>query len=268
MTQTSTAYHQAIWLSDLHLGEPHCRAEYLLAFLEKHQAEHLFLVGDVVDMQALTRRQYWPESHQKVLALLCQRARSGCHVVYIPGNHDMPMRQYAGGLFDCIEIHQQYLYHSPYHGRLLLLHGDEFDRQLCSSKLENWFGDKAYDLVLWLNQLWNLGRRLLGLPYQSVARMLKRCSSKAERAMGRFRQAALARVLAEQVDGIVCGHIHLPELLNLQGKLYINTGDWVENCTAVIEHSDGRLELSHFSEAKKPLSRLVPQRAVAMAKCS
>ncbi|KFZ37426.1 hypothetical protein HR45_10430 [Shewanella mangrovi] len=262
MTQTFTAYHRAIWLSDLHLGEKHCKAEYLLAFLEKHHAEQLFLVGDVVDMQALSRRHYWPETHQQVFETLRQRARNGCKVIYIPGNHDMQMRQYVGGAFDLIEIHQQYIYQSPHHGRLLLLHGDEFDRLLCSSKLEAWFGDRAYDLVLFLNRIWNLFRRSVGWQYQSVARMLKRCSSKAERAMARFRNAALQRAIEADVDGIVCGHIHFPELLEQNGKLYINTGDWVENCTAVIEHLDGRLELNHYSEAKKPLSRLVPQQAV------
>ena len=262
MTQRFSSYHRAIWLSDLHLGEKHCRADYLLAFLEKHHAEHLFLVGDVVDMLALSRRQYWPESHQKVLTLLCERARGGCQVIYVPGNHDRPMRHFAGGLFDHIEVHQSYIYHSPFHGRLLMLHGDEFDRDICSSKWESWFGDKAYDVVLLLNHWWNLSRRLGGLPYQSVARMLKRCSLKAERAMARFRHAAVTRAIAAEVDGIVCGHIHFPELVEQQGKLYINTGDWVENCTAVIEHFDGRLELSHFSEAKKPLSRRVPQQAV------
>ncbi|QSX34284.1 UDP-2,3-diacylglucosamine diphosphatase [Shewanella avicenniae] len=262
MTQTFSAYHRAIWLSDLHLGEKHCKADYLLSFLEKHDAEQLFLVGDVVDIQALSRRHFWPEKHQQVFDLLCQRARNGCKVIYIPGNHDIQMRQYAGGVFDTIEIHQEYIYDSPYHGRLLMLHGDVFDRQLCSSKLEAWFGDRAYDLVLFLNRIWNLSRRSFGLQYQSVARMLKRCSSKAERAMSRFRHAAIQRAIADDVDGIVCGHIHFPELRTQADKLYINTGDWVENCTAVIEHMDGRLELNHYSEAKKPLQRLVPQQAV------
>ncbi|QUN05463.1 UDP-2,3-diacylglucosamine diphosphatase [Shewanella yunxiaonensis] len=257
---TSTSrYCRAIWLSDLHLGEKHCRAEYLLTFLKQHQSDFLFLVGDVVDMQALNRRWYWPNTHQQVFQLLVDKARQGTRVIYVPGNHDVTMRRFDGGAVDQIEVHREFIYDSPSHGKLLLIHGDEFDRELCASRFDAWLGDNAYDLVLFLNRLWNAGRRLLGLPYQSVARTLKQCSTKAETAMQRFREAALQSAFAHGVNGVVCGHIHHPELQYREGRLYINTGDWVENCTAVLEHRDGRLELCHYSEVEKPLSRLVPQ---------
>ncbi|SJL84547.1 UDP-2,3-diacylglucosamine diphosphatase [Vibrio palustris] len=256
---TSSKRHcHAIWLSDLHLGEKHCRAEYLLKFLQNHESQYLFLVGDIVDMQALRRRWHWPKAHQKVYELLLNKAKQGTKVVYIPGNHDIPMRRYDGESLQDIEIHKEYIYHSPVHGRLLLLHGDIFDRDMCASRFDEVLGDYAYDVVLGLNSLWNYGRRLCGRPYQSVARTLKQCSKKAETAMERFRQLAVQRAQQAQVDGIVCGHIHNPELGYIDNTLYMNTGDWVENCTAILEHKDGRLELCHFSEQAQAIGDLVP----------
>lgn len=252
---TSADRHcRAIWLSDLHLGERHCRARYLLHFLRYHHSEYLFLVGDVVDMQALKRRWHWPEEHQQILQLLRRKAKQGTKVIYIPGNHDDALRDWVGSSIEQVEIHREYVYHSPSHGKLLMVHGDEFDRQMCTSRLEGVMGDYAYDLVLMINSLWNGVRRLFGKPYQSVARTIKQWSPAAEAAMNRYRSLAVGKIKNTDFDGIVCGHIHNPELLPVDGKLYINTGDWLENCTAVLEHHDGRLELSHYSEQTQELS--------------
>lgn len=259
MSTSVKCYYRAIWLSDFHLGEKHCQANYLLKFLQQTDSTYLFLVGDIVDLLALRKRPYWPASHQAVLDEILRKAEHGTRVIYIPGNHDDLMRHYVDGLFDKIEIHRQFIYQSPAHGRLLLLHGDEFDHSVRMSPLEAKLGDMGYDLVLFLNHWWNRLRRRCGLPYQPVADRLKQCSKKARKAMVRFRDTAVEHAQDMEVDGIVCGHIHQARLCRDQGVLYINTGDWVENCTAVLEHTDGHLELQHYSDQQRHLGNLTPE---------
>ncbi len=254
----TTHRYKAVWLSDIHLGYKDCRAEFLLDFLENIECEHLFLVGDVVDFWALKRQIYWPISHQKVLQHLLDRAKSGCKVIYIPGNHDEPLRDYCGTNYQGLEVHRDYVYNSIAHGKLLLLHGDEFDSAVCCGKLQSWIGDHGYTFLLTLNRWYNRARARLGFPYWSLANYIKNKVKNATAAIRRFEDAALFEAKRRGVDGVVCGHIHSANLRKEGGLLYINDGDWVESCTAAVEYPNGEISLLHWSDAREQLHHLVP----------
>lgn len=254
-----TNHYQAVWLSDIHLGSKDCKARYLLDFLNSFSSDHLFLVGDVIDLWAMKSQLFWPSEHQKILDTLLEKSSSGCKVIYVPGNHDEAMRAYSGSLFQGIECHQEYEYHSIAYGKLLMLHGDEFDTAVKCGRLHSWAGDVGYDLLLFINRWVNRTRSWLGFSYWSAAAYLKKKVKKAGTAIARFEEAALHEAEKRGVDGIVCGHIHSPNLRYENGLLYLNDGDWVESCTAAVEHKSGQIELLHWSNTHKLIDWTTPE---------
>ncbi|GAA5217027.1 UDP-2,3-diacylglucosamine diphosphatase [Corallincola platygyrae] len=255
----SAVVHQyrAIWLSDIHLGSRDCQATYLLSFLRSIKTEHLFLVGDVIDFWALKKRSYWPESHQAVLHQLTTMAKQGTRIIYVPGNHDEDLRAFDQLPLFGLELHHQFEYTTHQGKKLLMLHGDKFDAAVKCGPLTTWFGDRAYDFVLWLNRWSNRWRRQLGMNYFSLATYLKQKSKKANAAVERFEQAAIHEAKRYGFDGIVCGHIHVPNLREQDGILYMNDGDWVESCTALVEQRNGDIELIHWSEQRQQIAEIV-----------
>ncbi|HAD10498.1 MAG TPA: UDP-2,3-diacylglucosamine hydrolase [Porticoccaceae bacterium] len=244
-----------IWLSDTHLGYKGCKAAFLLDFLESTRCEVLYLVGDIVDFWAMKRSFVWPDSHQRVLSAILDKARNGTRVVYIPGNHDALSHHIAGHRLLDVEICSEFIHTTAQGKRLLLVHGDQFDHAVRCSRLDRWVGDWSYDFLLWLNRLSNGLRRCLKLPYWSLAYYVKNRVKNARQAIDSFEQAAAQECHARGVDGIVCGHIHQPEMRYINGKLYCNDGDWVESCTALVEHAHGELELVHWGDLRQPLRR-------------
>lgn len=241
-------HYKSIWLSDIHLGCKDCKADFLLDFLEQVETENLFLVGDIIDFWALQRRVYWPASHNKVLNTLLRLAQSGTRVVYVPGNHDDVMRPYAELLFGGIEIHQEYIHETVTGKKMLLLHGDKFDAQVCFGRLHAKLGDVMYDFLLFLNRTCHSLRKRLGLPYWSLASYIKTRVKKANEAIDRYRDAAVSEARRQRTDGVVCGHIHHPSLSIDDGVLYCNDGDWVENCTLLVETQRGDIQLLRWSD--------------------
>ena len=240
--------YNTLWLSDVHLGHKDCKADFLIDLLTTVETDTIFLVGDIVDFWALSKQVYWPGSHHKVIQLLIEKAAAGCKVIYIPGNHDDPLRDYCGMTLAGVEIHQEY-YHTTADGkRLLLVHGDMFDAAVHISPFISVIGDHAYSLCAFLNRWFNRIRGRFGFPYWSLATYLKTHIKKAAAAIERFRDAAINEAKQQGVDGIVCGHIHHAEMREEQGVLYCNDGDWVESCTVLVEHPDGRLELLDWAE--------------------
>lgn len=236
-------YYPSIWLSDIHLGCIDCKADFLLRFLETVECDRIFLVGDIVDFWALKRRMHWPESHNQVLNLLLTKAQEGTEVIYLPGNHDSLMKPYEKLLFGSIKIYNEYIYETIAGKRLLMLHGDKYDSQVCFGKLQAKIGDLLYDFLLWLNRSHHKVRKLFGLPYWSLASYIKTKVKKANEAIARYRSAAIEDAIAQRADGIICGHIHHPQLCIEQGILYCNDGDWIENCTTMVETKEGNLRL-------------------------
>jgi UDP-2,3-diacylglucosamine pyrophosphatase LpxH len=256
---THSAHYRTLWLSDIHLGYKDCKAEYLLDFLDHCQIDTLYLVGDIVDMWAMSRQFMWPKTHNQLFHRLLSLSREGTRVIYLPGNHDEPIQKYDGMAFGDIEIHRQYVHTTADGRKLLLMHGDQFDQEVCFGPMHAWIGDKAYDLLLFTNRWYNKLRNAMGYPYWSLAGYIKSRIKGANEAIARYRDIG-CRVAGELgMDGIVCGHIHHPEILQQQEILYCNTGDWIENCSALTEDRHGRLQLVYWTAQRGQVHQINKQ---------
>lgn len=255
---TKSTHYRTVWLSDIHLGCKDCKAEYLLDFLTHNKIDTLYLVGDIVDMWAMSRQFLWPKSHNVLFHTLISLSSKGTRVIYLPGNHDEPVQKYDGMMFGDIEIHREYIHTTLAGKKLLLLHGDQFDQEVCFGAFHSWIGDKLYDLLLFLNRWYNRARNMLGFPYWSLAGYIKSRVKGANEAIDRYKQACIARAREMGLDGVVCGHIHHPEIDEQQGITYCNDGDWIENCSALTENSQGELQLVYWAKitASEKLHRI------------
>jgi len=246
---TSTQY-RSIWVSDIHLGTRGCKAEYLLDFLRVTESEYLYLVGDIIDGWRLKRSWYWAQSHNDVIQKLLRKARKGTKVIYVPGNHDEALRDYVDLQFGGITILRDAIHETASGKRLLIIHGDEFDGIVRYAKWLAFLGDRAYDLALSLNHWFNVARHRLGYPYWSLSAFLKHKVKNAVEYISNYEAAIADEARRRRVDGVVCGHIHQAEIRDMGGILYCNDGDWVESCTALVEHLDGHLELIHWAKER------------------
>ncbi len=240
-------HFRTIWISDVHLGTRGCKAELLLDFLKHNDSDILYLVGDIVDGWRLKRSWYWPQSHNDLVQKVLRRARKGCRVLYIPGNHDELFRGFADLQLGGIEVVAEAIHETVEGKRLLVLHGDQFDGVIRYAKWLAFLGDRAYVASLALNHWLNLFRRRFGHPYWSLSAYLKTRVKKAVQYVSDFEVAVAHEAFRRGVDGVVCGHIHKPELRWFGPILYCNDGDWVESCTALVEHPDGQLEIIEWA---------------------
>ena len=247
---TNQKHYRTVWLSDIHLGCKDCKAEYLLDFLDHTRIDTLFLVGDIVDLWALSKQFRWPVAHNKLLHKLLTLPNNGTRVIYLPGNHDEPAQKYDGMDFGDIEIHRQYIYTTQQGKQLLLMHGNQFDSEVCFGRTQAWIGDKAYGFLLFINRWYNFTRAIRGLPYWSLAGYVKSNIRGANNAIARYRDAAINQAKNMNVDGIVCGHIHHPEVVAIDDITYYNDGDWIENCSALTESHDGEIALIYWTESR------------------
>ncbi|MEX2454241.1 MAG: UDP-2,3-diacylglucosamine diphosphatase [Rhodospirillaceae bacterium] len=240
--------YRAIWISDVHLGTRGCKADYLIEFMRQTESQYLYLVGDIVDGWRLKRSWYWSQSHNDVVQKILRKARKGTQVVYVPGNHDEALRDFTAMQFGGVSVEREAVHETADGRRLLIIHGDEFDGVVAYARWLAFLGDRAYNLALSLNHWFNLARRALGLPYWSLSAYLKHKVKNAVEFVSRYETAVATEARKRNVDGVVCGHIHHAEMRDIDGILYCNDGDWVESCTALVEHSDGRLEIVRFAE--------------------
>lgn len=245
-------HYRSVFISDLHLGTPGCQAGPLLDFLKSHPSEHLYLVGDIIDGWQLRKRWYWPQAHNDVIQKLLRRARKGCRVVFVPGNHDEFARQFAGHHFGGIEVVSEAVHVTAGGQQLWVIHGDHFDGVIQCAKWLAHVGDTLYELTLRLNRHLNSLRARLGLPYWSLSAYLKQKVKKALNYVTDFERAVAHEARRRGHQGVVCGHIHRAEMRRIDGVLYCNDGDWVESRTALVEHFDGRLELVAWQPAADP----------------
>ncbi len=237
---------KSIWISDIHLGTPGCKAAFLLDFLKNTESEKLYLVGDIIDGWSLRRNWYWPQAHNDVVQKILRKARKGTQVYFIPGNHDAFARAYVEHDFGDIKVAREMIHETEDGKKFLILHGDEFDVVVKYAKWLALLGDWAYGICLRLNDVVNKIREKLGYPYWSLSAYLKLKVKNAVQFIADF-EHALADVARDKgVDGVICGHIHHPEIRDIDGILYCNDGDWVESCSALVEHHDGRLEILYW----------------------
>ena len=237
--------YRSVFISDTHLGTRGCRGDFLSDFLRQSTCQNLYLVGDIIDGWRLRKSWYWDDHHDDVLRLILKHARHGTEVVYVPGNHDEMFRPWVSAGLDIAGIHlRKEAVHTTADGRrMLIIHGDEFDSVVRYAKFLALLGDWAYTWSLVMNRWFNTLRRKLGYPYWSLSQWLKRQVKEAVKAIDRFETAVAGEARDRGFDGVICGHIHHAEMREIDGVTYLNLGDWVESCTALVEHHDGRLEL-------------------------
>jgi UDP-2,3-diacylglucosamine pyrophosphatase LpxH len=255
--------YRSVFISDLHLGTPGCQAEALLDFLKSHPSDYLYLVGDIVDGWQLRKRWYWPQAHNDVVQKLLRRARKGCRVVYVPGNHDEFARQFAGHSFGGIEVAHEAVHVTAQGKALWVIHGDYFDAVVQCARWLAYLGDTLYEFTLKLNRYLNQLRGRLGLPYWSLSAYLKHKVKKALDYVVDFERAVAHEARRRGHQGVVCGHIHRAGMRDIDGVLYCNDGDWVESRTALVEHYDGELELVQWvpSQTSQGRGHRVPAHA-------
>jgi UDP-2,3-diacylglucosamine pyrophosphatase LpxH len=249
---------RSIFLSDIHLGTRACQAERLLSFLRHYESQHLYLVGDIVDFWAMSRGIHWSRPQNTVIQKFLKRARHGTKVIFVPGNHDEVLREYVGTSFGDIELVQEHVHVAADGRRYAVLHGDEFDQVTRHHRWVAVLGDVAYNLLVRLNTWLSLARRTLGISgYWSLAGYAKRKVKSAVGFIYDFEDSVMHAVRDRGLDGVICGHIHSAAIRDVGGLTYINCGDWVDSCTAIVEHYDGRMELIRW--LAEPLQVADPQ---------
>lgn len=265
-----TSSYRSLFISDLHLGTKGAQADALMEFLRTHEAETLYLVGDIIDGWRLRSSWYWPQSHNNVVQKLLRKVRKGARIVYVPGNHDEFLREFCGLSFGGIEIADTAIHEAADGRRYLVIHGDAFDMVIRHAKWLAFLGDWAYEIALALSTRINIVRRRLGFTYWSLSAWAKARVKNAVNFIGRFEETLAAEARRHNVDGVICGHIHSAVMRDFDGFTYINTGDWVESCTAIVEHHDGRMEIVHWQAhsdvlngGRVPLPRALPWRRAA-----
>jgi UDP-2,3-diacylglucosamine pyrophosphatase LpxH len=236
-------HYRSIFISDVHLCSRDSRADYLLNFLKYNKSENLFLVGDIIDVWQLKRRWFWPQPVNNVIQKVLSRAKKGTKVTYIPGNHDEALREFAGMRFGDVAIAREFVHITADGKRLLIVHGDAFDAAVQHNRWLAILGDAAYTWLIYLNSVFNFFRRVFKLPYWSLSGYIKGRVKNAVSYINSFEDVVVHYARKMKVDAVLCGHIHQPAIKQFPGMSYYNTGDWIENCTAIVENMDGTLEM-------------------------
>ena len=258
--------YRTIWISDIHLGTRGCQAERLLHFLRTTESDTLFLVGDIFDFWAMKRSWYWPESHNTIVQKILRKARHGTRVIYLEGNHD-PVRKTLDFFLDNpfssfgnIHVLKEAI-HKTRDGRcLLVMHGDRFDALIRCAPLLVHLGDKGYDLLVRVNWVLHSFLSWIGVQSEwSLSRTVKSSVKSVLAYIERFEFQIAREVRSMGLDGAVCGHIHKPAIKAYDSIIYHNDGDWVESCTALVEHQDGRMELVSWNQTETFLERHPPE---------
>ena len=245
---TERRKYRTIWISDVHLGTRGCNADMLIDFLDHVDSDTMYLVGDIIDGWRLKKKFYWPAAHNDIVWRILKRAKRGTKVIYIPGNHDEVFRQFTGLSFGGVSIRRQAIHETADGRRLLVLHGDEFDAITLAHRWLAHVGDYAYTALMGLNRWVNIVRRRLNMPYWSLSKHAKAKVKNAVEFISHYEDIVAQAAGARGVDGVVCGHIHTAEIRNINGVQYYNDGDWVEGCTALVEHYDGSMEVLHWAD--------------------
>ncbi|MBS3963308.1 MAG: UDP-2,3-diacylglucosamine diphosphatase [Methylomonas sp.] len=240
----NTRRYRTIWISDLHIGSTQCQADTLLDFLKYNDSDRLYLVGDIIDFWALSKKMYWPRDHNTIIQKVLRKARHGTEVIYVPGNHDENVRDYDDYVFGDIQIKNSAIHTSADGKRFLVVHGDEYDTIAQHHRWLAKIGSVGYDWLIAFNRIVRLVRRFLGVQsHFSLAAFVKFKVKNVVQFMSDYEETIVQTLKHANLDGVICGHIHHAEIKTIDGFMYINTGDFVESCTAIVEHHDGRLEL-------------------------
>lgn len=261
-------HYRSIWISDVHLGTKGSKAELLSEFLKYNDSETLYLVGDIIDGWQMKKRAYWPQAHVNVIRRVLTRAKRGTNVVYVTGNHDEFLRRYSGMSFGNIHLVDEYEHVTPDNKKYWVIHGDAFDGVVCNQKWLAVLGDWAYETLLKVNVIFNRIRHWMGKDYWSLSAYLKYKVKQAVTFIGDYEKTLARECRKRGYQGVICGHIHHPEISDIEDIVYGNSGDWVESCSALVEHHDGALEIIRWAPAdrkktEQPVNSEVPTKTAA-----
>ena len=238
--------YRSVFISDIHLGSRACQADAVCEFLKSHTCQNLYLVGDIVDFWKLNRTVYWPQSHSNVIRRVLTAAKRGTRVRYAIGNHDENLRDWFPDLTEIgnIEFSNTFDHLTKDGRRLLVTHGDLFDGVIRYHKWLSHLGDRAYGFLLWVNTWLNRIRHRLGQDYWSFSSYIKTNTKQAVAFVTDFEKFLCDHAREQDYHGVICGHIHTPAMRKIEDNfVYINTGDFCETVSAVVENFDGTFEL-------------------------
>ena len=261
MQQAEPHRHRALFISDVHLGSRSAKAEFLIDFLRHNEADTIYLVGDIVDGWRLKRSWHWPQSHNDVVQKLLRQARKGTRIIYVAGNHDEFLRGFEGLHFGGVVVVDSVVHEAADGRAYLVLHGDQFDEVVHSVRWLAYLGDRAYDAAIIVNRVVSRARRWLGLPYWSFSSWAKLQVKQAVNFIGAFQKLVAEEARRREVDGVICGHIHHAAIEEFDGVRYLNSGDWVEGCTALAEDFEGRFSILRWSHVLEQASVRPVERA-------
>lgn len=244
---------RSLFISDIHLGSIGCKSEELIFFLKRYKFENLYLIGDIIDFWKLRSKFYWSQSQTNLLKKLLDLSKKNINIVWIPGNHDEILRDYLeyNINFGNIKIKGEEVYDSLKNGKIWIIHGDKFDGIVKYSKWLCYIGDILYTWLLYVNHYFNKFRNIFGMKYWSLSLFLKQRTKQAMMFINEYEKAISMECKRKNYSGVICGHIHKPEIKTINGIFYYNTGDWVESCSAIIEDYDGNFSLIFYSDLIK-----------------
>jgi len=242
------SHFRTIFLSDIHLGTRGCRADLLLEFLKVHTCDQLYLVGDIIDGWRFKSGFYWPQEHTNVMRRFLTLSKRGTQVTYVTGNHDEFLRKYSDMEIGNIRVVDEAVHRSRNAKRFLVVHGDAYD---VVTRYHRWaarLGGLGYALLLTLNGTLNRFRGRFGYGYWSLSAWVKYRVKRAVSFVSSFEQIVSHDCRHRGFDGVVCGHIHHAEITDYDGIRYMNCGDWVESCTALVEDERGEFHLIRWAD--------------------
>ncbi|QBZ83632.1 UDP-2,3-diacylglucosamine hydrolase [Hydrogenovibrio crunogenus] len=243
-----TSHYRSIFISDVHLGSRGAKADFLSEFLKYNQCEKLYLVGDIIDGWRLKKRIYWPQEHTNVIRRILTKAKRGTEVVFVTGNHDDFLRRYSGVDFGNILLTDEAVHQTVTGDSILVIHGDKYDSVIQTQKWLAVIGDWGYESLVVLNRYFNRIRHKCGLGYWSLSAFIKQKVKSAVSFITAYEEVVVQDCKKRGYKGVICGHIHHPEIRDIEGIEYLNCGDWVESCTAIVETQDGDMKLLQWVE--------------------
>ena len=241
-------HYRSVFISDVHLGTKMSQPAALLEFLKLIECDYLYLVGDIIDGWAMSNRFYWPQEHNDVIQKLLRKARKGTNIIYLPGNHDEFLRSFGEQELGNIRLIDTCMHVGADGKRYRVMHGDQFDVVIKHAKWLAHIGSWAYDSLISLNVIVSSMRRWFNLRPWSLSAWAKYKVKTAVNFIGDYEENLASYAGSHGCDGIICGHIHHANIREIDNILYLNSGDWVESCTALVEHEDGRWEILRYED--------------------
>ena len=250
---------RSIFISDLHLGTPGCKIDYLVNFIKSHECEYLYLVGDIIDGWQLKKKFFWNQSHNDFIQKVLGKARKGTKVTYVIGNHDEVLRKLDNLEFGNISLVKEAVHTTLKRKKIWVIHGDQFDGVIKYAKWIAIFGDLLYSFLIKINNWFNAIRRTFGLSYWSISQLIKGKVKTAVSFIDDFEKTVTKEAKKRGFQGVLCGHIHKAEIKKIDGIDYFNDGDWVESLSAIVEDYEGNMKIVSFESQLNTKQELVEE---------